>query len=153
MLNITRDLFFSMPLSASSHLFTPGLMSKSITGCELVQLMLSLHHSREEQRRKDKHILYSAKAGVQVFLGWFWFLGIDFQGKKGRRGTSALFSWQCMYVLATITLQKRCLKLGHAPYLNLKHVNVSSYHPSLCIISLSMHSEDVFKKKDFCLCL
>lgn len=27
-------------------------------------LMVSLHHSREEERRKDEHVLNSAKAGV-----------------------------------------------------------------------------------------
>lgn len=26
--------------------------------------MVSLHHSREEERRKDEHVLNSAKAGV-----------------------------------------------------------------------------------------
>lgn len=109
-------------------------MSKSITRWELVQLMVSLHHNREEQRRKDEHVLNSAKAGVDSsHFGSVSLSSVPREKKKkDGKGNNLHFSGQYMNVLETISLKEWCLKPGHTPSLILKYGNViKCNHPTL----------------------
>lgn len=69
--------------------------------------MVSLHHNREEQKRKDEHVLNSSKAGVessQLGSGSSSFVP---KGKKqNREGNNSHFSGRCINVLDTIILKE-----------------------------------------------